>query len=226
MTILPRLKSSIILLGGVVLLFFFGGCKDVFSGDSAADTTSFNSNNRNRAAWQKPSLVIDHLGDLSDKVVADIGAGTGYFAFRLAYQAQKVIAIEIDQDLIDLMEGIKVNLPAEMQQHFETRLGTTVNPNLYKGEADLALIINTITYIEDPKGYLRRLAEGLRPGGAIMVLDYKKNHPIPIPDVPATEDRYDVVDVRRLLASAGYTVTKVDSSTLAYQYMITASYGE
>ena len=59
---------------------------------------------QSRQVWQKPNLVIELLGDLQDKTIADIGAGVGYFSFRLAEKANRVIAIEIDEN--SLFEGI------------------------------------------------------------------------------------------------------------------------
>lgn len=206
-----------------MLFIIIVGCRPEAIPATSEVKDTFNSNNRNRAAWQKPSLVIDHLGDISDKTVADIGAGTGYFAFRLAYKADRVVAVEIDQDMIALMDGIKINLPAEMQAHFETRLGTTNDPNLRPEEADIALIINTITYIERPVPYLRRLGEGLSPGGSVTILDYKKDHPIPLADVPVSEERYSYQEVQDLLTGAGYAITHIDTTTLSYQYMITGT---
>ena len=67
-----------------------------------------NHSNVGRAIWQKPGLVIEKLGDISDKVIADIGAGTGYFSFRLAPRAKKVIAIEIDEALIKYIDSSKI----------------------------------------------------------------------------------------------------------------------
>lgn len=204
------------------LLLSFTSCKDTQAHADIPHESPFNSVNKNRSAWQKPSLVIEHLGDVADKTVVDIGAGTGYFAFRLAYAARKVIAVEIDQDLIDLMDGIKINLPAEMQAHFETRLGTTDNPNLKPEEADIALIINTITFINQPQRYLERLRKGLAPDGRLTILDYKKDYPIPLADVPVSEDRLSYREVSSLLESSGFTVDAIDTTTLSYQYMVTA----
>ena len=57
-----------------------------------------------RIVWQKPEEVVRLLGDISDKTIADIGAGSGYFTFRFALKAKKVIAIDIDPTMIKLME--------------------------------------------------------------------------------------------------------------------------
>lgn len=61
--------------------------------------------------WQKPDLVLNTLGNLENKVVADIGAGTGYFSFRLAMRAKKVIAIDIDKDVLDTIGQYTARLP-------------------------------------------------------------------------------------------------------------------
>ena len=81
-----------------------------------------------RYAWQKPELVIDLLGELEDHVVADIGAGTGYFAFRLVSKAKKVIAVDIDPNMIDLMELFKDNLDTVTQGKIDMRLATPEDP--------------------------------------------------------------------------------------------------
>lgn len=182
----------------------------------------FNQDNRDRSAWQKPSLVINKLGDLSGKTIADIGAGTGYFAFRLAFKAEKVIAVEIDESLIDLMEGIKVNLPAEMQKHFQTRLATLDNAQLKKEEVDVIVVINTITYIEEKAAYLKSLYDGLKAGGKIFVLDYK-DISIPLDDIPKQSERLSTDDLAQALTRAGFKEVDIDIESLDYQYMVTAN---
>ena len=182
----------------------------------------FNDDNRDRAAWQKPSLVINKLGDLTGKTVADIGAGTGYFAFRLAFKAEKVIAVEIDRSLIDLMNGIKINLPAEMQAHFETRLAGPDDAHLNPEEADVVVVINTITYIEEKEAYLKSLYNGLKRGGKILVLDYKAID-IPLEDIPALNERLPADQLGLALAKAGFMDIDIDNNSLDYQYMVMAS---
>ena len=53
-------------------------------------------NSHDRLIWQKPDMVINRLGDLSNKTVVDLGAGTGFFAFRVIPKAKKTIALDID----------------------------------------------------------------------------------------------------------------------------------
>ena len=68
-----------------------------------------------RVIWQKPDLVIQQLGDVEGKTVADLGAGTGYFSRRIAYKGARVIAIDIDPLAIQWMEEQKEKFPIELQ---------------------------------------------------------------------------------------------------------------
>ncbi|MCC6413823.1 MAG: DUF1698 domain-containing protein, partial [Saprospiraceae bacterium] len=77
---------------------------------------------KDRVIWQKPDMVIARLGDLRGKTVADIGAGSGYFTFRLVPKAKKVIGIDIDPRFITFMDSVKVRLPKQYQDQFESRL--------------------------------------------------------------------------------------------------------
>ena len=62
---------------------------------------------KDRLIWQKPDMVITRLGDLSTQTVVDLGAGTGFFAFRMVNQAKKVIALDIDRRFITFMAHLQ-----------------------------------------------------------------------------------------------------------------------
>jgi len=180
--------------------------------------------NKGRLAWQKPSEVINKIGDLTGKTVADIGAGTGYFTFRFIRQAEKVIAIDIDQEMIDLIEMFKENLDPEQQKKIETRLATPEDAKLWPEEADVIVIINTIGYIEDPTKYLTKLRRGLAPGGMIMIVDFKMKRIIE-EIAPPTQYRVSILELENMLSKAGYSDIETDDTSLDYQYMIVAQKG-
>lgn len=176
---------------------------------------------KDRVFWQKPDLVVDRLGDLSTKTVADIGAGSGYFARRLAYKAKRVIAIDIDPNFIHFMDSIKVvELPTDIQQKFETRLATFDDPKLNPKEADIVLIVNTYLYIQDRVVYMRRLKEGLAPGGQVVIIDFKKKR-IPLSN-PQQGIRVPLFEVEEELFEAGYSRVISDDTSLDYQYIVVA----
>jgi cyclopropane fatty-acyl-phospholipid synthase-like methyltransferase len=171
-----------------------------------------------RVIWQKPDLVIDRLGDVKGKVIADLGAGTGYFSRRLAYVGAKVIAIDIDPNAIRWMEEQRARFPPELQERLVIRQAQPDDPGLAPDEVDKVLLVNTYTFIQDRKAYFTRLREAIRPGGMILVIDFKKKD---TPFGPDMEDRLDEKQVIDELQSAGYHVMAVDDTSLDYQYMIT-----
>lgn len=175
-----------------------------------------------RIAWQKPETVIKLLGDIEGQTIADIGAGTGYFAFRLALKAEKVIALEIDENMVRLMDAFKVNLPTEVQSKFEARVCLPDDPLLTEDEVDKVIIINTITFIEDKLQYLKTLKKGLKKGGQVMIVDFKMKR-LDI-DGPDLSDRMPLFEIENLIEQAGFKIAMSDDTTLDYQYIVLATY--
>jgi len=201
-----------------LFLLFLMGCFG--NGDNESDPISELSKQTGRDSWQKPELVIEAIGETKGKTVADIGAGTGYFTFRLAFSAKKVIAIEIDQNMIDLIELFRVNLPPDIKDNIETRLVKPTETGLELNEVDIAVIINTIGYIDNPVQYLQKLKEGINTNGQIAIVDFKNKY-LTI-DAPPVEERVSQDSVTSYLSQAGYTNIKINTQTLDYQYIITA----
>jgi SAM-dependent methyltransferase len=173
----------------------------------------------NRDIWQKPDRVIDILGPLDDKTVVDLGAGTGYFAFRLVPKAKKVIAIDIDEDFVNFMEKKRKLLPANLQEKFEARLAQTDDPHLTKDEADALLIVNTYAYLQNRVEYFTNLHQLLRPNSKIVVIEFKMKN---IPNGPPDEEKVGISTVEEELSAAGFKNIDVDDQTLVYQYIVTA----
>ncbi len=177
-------------------------------------------NEEGRIIWQKPEDVVRMLGDISEKTIADIGAGSGYFTFRFALKAKKVIAIDIDPNMISLLESFKQKLPEEIQAKIETRLALPDDPMIKEGEADIIVIINTIGYIENRKAYLGSLRNSLAENGRILILDFKtKNLPI---NAPPMEYRVPLGTLENDLLENGYNIIDSDDRTLDYQYILIA----
>ena len=176
--------------------------------------------NEDRLIWQEPDIVLNRMGDLQNKTVADIGAGSGFFSMRLAQVAKKVIAIDIDpQTIADLDSIRRMELPERFQNRLEPRLTEPAVANLKKGEADVVLIVNTIIYIPDRIGYLRKLREGMTPGGQLIIIDFKKKR---TPVGPPNQIRIPGFQIEEELYQAGYTNIRVEDTALDYQYMVIA----
>jgi ubiquinone/menaquinone biosynthesis C-methylase UbiE len=173
-----------------------------------------------RLVWQKPELVIGMMGDISSKTIADVGAGTGYFALRLAPLAKKVIALDINDHFLSYIDSVKVmQLPTDIQPRLETRLAQPDDPMLQPGEADVVLIVNTFMFIQDKVGYLRNLLADLPEGGKVIVIDFKRKR---TPLGPPSELRTPLYQVEEYFYQAGYRNIQAIDTALEYQYMIIA----
>ncbi|MBB4078918.1 SAM-dependent methyltransferase [Lewinella aquimaris] len=206
-----------------LLLLFVLGCggadapapppEDVYA-------TGNTEEDRDRHVWQKPGLVIEVLGDIEEKVIADIGAGEGFFARRLAPLADRVIAIEIDQRWIDYLDTLRVSeLPTSLQGRLEPRLALPDDPMLEEEEVDIVLFVNTLYLIDNPEAYLKKIRPALRPGGRVVIVDWKKEETALGPDLA---DRIGLSDLAHMLEQAGFAIVSTDNTELDYQYIMVA----
>jgi SAM-dependent methyltransferase len=174
---------------------------------------------KDRLIWQKPEMVIERLGNLAEKTVVDIGAGTGFFALRLVPVAKHVIATEIDQRFINFMDSAKVELPANIRSRFETRLVEPDDSKLRPGEANAAIIVNTYMYIGNRVDYMKQLRRGIAKGGMVLIVEYKEKN---IPVGPPTSIKIPLSTTEKELKMAGFKNIIADDTSLDYQYIVTA----
>lgn len=177
-----------------------------------------------RRSWQKPDEVLRRIGNLNRKVVADIGAGTGYFSiYFMTSPAEKVIAIDIDQNKLDTLQynlDAATSLDEATRNKLETRLVSTDNPRLKDNEADVVFISNTYTYIENKVDYLKIVKKGMKTKGRICILDYKMKK---LPNVyPPVEERVPLYVVENQLEEAGFKHLYSEDQLLELQYLVIA----
>ncbi len=135
-----------------------------------------------RDAWQKPHEVVVALGLKADESIADLRAGAGYFSRRFARHAGKVWAVDIDPKLLEIAaKGKPGNL--------ETVLGKPDDPMLPAGAVDTIFICDVSHHIDGRAAYLGKLKRALKPGGRIVVVDFKEGKlPVgPPPSMKITE---------------------------------------
>lgn len=173
-----------------------------------------------RHIWQRPDFVISKIGSVNGKVVADLGAGSGYFAFRFLKNGASVIAIDIDTSMIALMNGEVNFLPDSLEQRFEARMAEPDNPKLADEEIDLLFISNTYPYISDRIKYFSRIKSAFKDGGKMMIVDFKKKH---TPIGPPQQDRMALGQIEEELIKAGYNILQSDDASLSYQYILIAT---
>lgn len=171
-----------------------------------------------RAEWQQPAKVIGLLGPLKGKTVMDIGAGTGYFAFRLAEAGAHVISADVDDRFLKLVNDRKAARKLTDAQ-LVTRKLPFDSPELKPGEADVVLIVNTYHHIEDRPAYFQKVRAGLKPGGRLVIVDFMKKE---TPVGPPAEMKLSPMDIEPELKAAGFSKQEVLHDALPYQYVITA----
>ncbi len=172
-----------------------------------------------RGLWQNPDLVIEKLGDLSGKIVADIGSGTGYFTFPISRLANKVLAIDIEQRYLDYIEDRKLELPIEQAEVIETRLTVENEPNLHSDEVDAILMVNVFYYLNNRTAYMKIVNNALRDNGILVLVDFKPGD-LPVGPSGIKTPPEEVIEI---LYAAGFKNIQLDEESLQYQYIVTAN---
>jgi SAM-dependent methyltransferase len=170
-----------------------------------------------RENWQKPQVVISALGDLHDKVVADIGAGTGYFTLPLARVAKKVIAVDIEQLFLEHIRKRLARIPEREALEVDIRHTIPDNPALKPSEADVVLLVNTYSFIDRRVQYFDLVKRGLSRSGRMVVVDFKHAE---LPVGPPLEEKITPLQIIQELDSAGFRHVSTDSNSLEYQFIV------
>ena len=180
-------------------------------GDAAKWSKVFDDPKRD--AWQKPHEVIQALALKSDAIVADIGAGTGYFAVRLAHMVPKghVYAVDTEPDMVKYLgERARTNGLQNL-----TAVAATPEDARLPDKADLVLLVDVYHHIDKREGYFRRLGDSLKPGGRVAIIDFKLDSP----RGPPKRGRVAPEGVKAELKSAGYEIVQ-EHAFLPDQYFM------
>lgn len=129
-----------------------------------------------RDAWQKPQEVIRELALAPNAVVADIGAGTGYFAVRLAetLPAGRVYAVDVESDMVRYLAD---RAKREKRDNLVAIAGTATNPRLPE-KVDLILMVDVYHHVDDRERYFRDLSASLKEGGRVAIIDFTPDAPV------------------------------------------------
>jgi cyclopropane fatty-acyl-phospholipid synthase-like methyltransferase len=167
-----------------------------------------------RDAWQQPDKVIAALELAPTMTVADIGAGTGYFAVRLAKAVPegRVIATDIEPDMIRYM---RERAAREGISNIEAIVTPADDPKL--ADVDRVLIVDVWHHLGDRIAYAKKLASALRPGGRIAIVDFKLDATMGPPKEMRLAPDAIVADLR----AAGLTV-EIAAVELPQQYIVIA----
>lgn len=159
-----------------------------------------------RDAEEQPDRVVKELNIPKGATVVDLGAGVGYFTWRLAEQVGpqgRVIAVDIQEGMLDRM---KKNLAERGVTNVEMVLGSAEDPHLPVGEVDLVLIVDVYHELQHPEKTMDHVRRSLKPNGRVVLIEYRREDPnIPINPL----HKMSVEEVRGELEPMGFRLAKL-----------------
>ncbi len=168
-----------------------------------------------RDAYQKPHQVLEALKIKEGEIVADIGAGSGYFTMRLAHHVGpkgRVYAVDVNPDMIR-------HLDARVREagllNVSTILAPPDDPRLPQ-PVDRFVIVDVWHHIEDQAGYLAKMKKALKPGGQIVMIDFHKRD---LPVGPPAGMKIAREDLLKQMQEHGFRLA-AEHTFLPYQYFL------
>jgi len=162
-----------------------------------------------REAWQKPHDVVMALNLKPSDTIADIGAGTCYFARRFAHHAAQVYAVDIDAKML---EHCKKDAPANLK----TVLSVPDDPKLAEGASDVIFFCDVLHHIDNRAAYLEKVRKALKSEGRVVVVDFHKR---PLPVGPGPEMKIARETMVEEFKQAGFQRVE-EFDFLPYQYFL------
>lgn len=167
-----------------------------------------------RNEWQKPDEVIRFLGDLKNKTIIDIGAGTGYFEFKINEPSAKIIAADVDERFIKYIDE---RIVSEKKTNISSRKAEYEKPPVTEQEADIVFMVDVYHHIENRKDYFSMVKKGLKPNGEMVIVDFKKGN---FEHGPPNDMKIEPQAVINEMKLAGFKLVNQDTTTLKYQYLL------
>lgn len=169
-----------------------------------------------RDLWQRPDQIMDAMGIADASVVADIGAGSGWFTIRLARRVGPrglVYAEDVQKEMIN---AISRRVGREGFNNVIPKLGTNNDPRLPAGSLDAALMVDAYHEVEDRVSMLSNIAKALKPQGRLGIIDFRLDGTGP---GPAPEERVSPDVVVNDAKKAGLRLIKQEPF-LQFQYFL------
>jgi ubiquinone/menaquinone biosynthesis C-methylase UbiE len=137
-----------------------------------------------RQEEERPDTVIQAMALKPGEVVADLGAGSGYFSVRIAPKllpGGKVLAVEIQDEMLD---AIRTRAAETKSANVEAVKGTETDPMLPEKGVDIVLMVDVYHELSDPLAIMRKVTASLKPNGRVMFVEYRKEDPaVPIKEL-------------------------------------------
>ncbi len=136
-----------------------------------------------RDTEEHPAQVLDALQLHSGEVVADLGAGSGYFTFRMAPkvgQTGKVLAVDVQDEML---QTLKQRAAARKLANVQVIQASETDPHLPAGTVDLVLMVDVYHELAHPYEVMQKVRDSLKPDGRVAFVEYRLEDP----DVPIKE---------------------------------------
>jgi 2-polyprenyl-3-methyl-5-hydroxy-6-metoxy-1,4-benzoquinol methylase len=165
-----------------------------------------------RAAWQKPDAVVAALGLTGKKTIVDIGAGSGYFSFRLARAVPKgkVIALDVEPEMI---RHIHHKAMTEGVPNLQVALAKPDDPGV-PAQADLVFMCDVLHHIQDRPAWLAKLAVQMHKGARLVLVEFKEGK---LPEGPPEAVKLSRAQIVTLATNAGLVLDSEKPNLLPYQ---------
>ena len=131
---------------------------------------------RDRTRDERPDLVIDGMELAKDSVVADIGAGSGYFTFRISSRIPegKVMAVDIQPEMLQILEE-RCELAGIT--NVQPIMGSITDPGLPRASVDAALLVDAYHEFSHPQEMMENLLAAMKPDGRVYLVEYRGEDP-------------------------------------------------
>jgi predicted methyltransferase len=169
-----------------------------------------------REQEEAPTLMLSLVGIRPGMVVADVGAGSGYMTVRIAGlvgPTGKVYATDIQPALLQRVEE---KARAAGASNVEVVLGSDTDARLPENAIDLALLVDVYHEFRHPQEMLRSIRRALRPGGRLVLVEYRKED-LTLPIAPT--HRMSIADARTEIEAEGFMFERA-SENLPRQHVI------
>lgn len=129
-----------------------------------------------REASELPDRVVRAMELMPSDVVADIGAGTGFFTFRISPEVPhgRVFAVDILPEMLDV---IRDRIEMHGAENVVPVLGSTTDPNLPAASVNVALMVDAYHEFSHPYEMMTNIVEALIPGGRVVLVEYREEDP-------------------------------------------------
>jgi ubiquinone/menaquinone biosynthesis C-methylase UbiE len=168
-----------------------------------------------REQQEQPQKAIAALRLAPGMNVGEVGAGTGFYALRIAGYIQPGGAYYANDIQPGMLSRLRQNARARKITNIHTILGTQIDAGLPAGTLDYVLMVDVYHELSEPQIMLRNIAKALKPDGKLVLLEFRKEDPnVPI----RPEHKMTVKDVEAELSAEGYVLDRL-VETLPWQHM-------